>query len=151
MIERERKFELLHLPVHLTNEPDYIQQGYITIENDRHVRVRIINQEKAFITLKIDISATDRHEYEYVIPLCDGVELFEKAKYRLTKFRHKTRYDGNDVDIDIFINKYKEPFLRVVEIEYQNELLSLPLYCGRELTGLKEYSNIQIAIDNEKD
>jgi len=33
-----------------------------------------------------------------------------------------------------------------MEIEYEDELTELPDYCGEEITGMKEYSNIAIAI-----
>jgi CYTH domain-containing protein len=38
----------------------------------------------------------------------------------------------------------------VVEIEYEDELDELPDYCGEEVTGKREWSNIQMALDNAK-
>jgi CYTH domain-containing protein len=47
------------------------------------------------------------------------------------------------VDIDVLDNGKSW-----VEIEFKKDLKSLPDYCGEEITGNKEYSNIQIALGN---
>ena len=44
------------------------------------------------------------------------------------------------MDIDIYPNGPS-----VVEIEYKQELVQIPDYCGVEITGNPKYSNINIA------
>lgn len=138
MKEQERKFKLKELPEGLTGIK--IQQGYLMFEGKKHLRVRVIDNEKAFIAFKTIISSTLRSEFEYEIPLADGIEMLNSTEIKLEKIRYKTEFEGNVVDIDIFSNG-----IRVVEIEYENELTSLPSYCGQEVTGRSEYSNIYIA------
>ena len=102
--------------------------------------MRIVNNEKAYLTFKTIHTAKERTEYEYEIPMIEAIEMLKSTEIKLEKTRHKTTFEGNVVDIDIYPNG-----VGVVEIEYENELLSLPDYCGEEITGLEQYSNISIA------
>jgi CYTH domain-containing protein len=143
MIEKERKFLLKQLPSDLYYM-ERIEQGYVMIDGKTHLRVRIIDSSKGYLTLKSDITESSKLEYEYEIPLSDAIGIFELSKYWLKKIRYKTTYKGNSVDIDVYKNG-----LSIVEIEYENELVDIPDYCGEEVTGKKEYSNIQLAMNNE--
>jgi CYTH domain-containing protein len=139
MIEKERKFILKHLPSDLYHM-ERIQQGYLMFDGNKHLRVRIIDDNIGFITIKTIVSDTTKIEYEYEIPLEDAIELMNSTDITLRKVRYKTLFDGNLVDIDIYENG-----LSVVEIEYQDQLNNIPDYCGKEITGKKKYSNIRIA------
>jgi CYTH domain-containing protein len=140
MIEQERKFLLKHLPK--TSAKIEIKQAYLIFEGNKHLRVRIVDDKKAFITFKTIHSAKVRTEYEYEVPLSDGMEMFNNSNVKLQKTRYKTFFDGNNIDIDVYPNG-----LSVVEIEYEEELQRLPDYCGDEITGDSKYSNVQIAIE----
>lgn len=140
MLEKERKFKLNFLPENL--KPQSIKQGYIFIKYKNELRVRIIDNEKAFLTYKINHTHKPgvRSEYEYEIPLEDGRELMDSAKYSLQKVRYKTEFNGCKVDIDIYPNG-----MGVVEIEYEEEFTEIPDYCGEEITGDTYYDNANIA------
>lgn len=140
MIEKERKFLMKYQPSDLYHM-ERIQQGYIMFDGPKHLRVRIIDDMVGFLTLKTIVSDTTKIEYEYEIPLKDAIELMESTNIKLRKIRYKTLFDDNLVDIDIY-----EDGLSVVEIEYKDELNRIPNYCGEEITGRKEYSNIEIAM-----
>lgn len=144
MKEQERKFILKYLPSEL--EPITIKQGYLMLLGDKQLRVRVLDNT-AFICYKKHHSSTIRDEFEYEIPFSDGIELLKTCEYQLSKNRYKTTFESNHVDIDIDIDIYDDG-LQVVEIEYDDELTTLPDYCGDEITGNKEYSNINIAINN---
>ena len=138
MTEKERKFVLKKLPKFLLGYN--IRQGYLMFDGKKHLRVRIINNVDAYITFKTIHSAQVRTEYEYKIPLFDAQEMLASTKIKLEKTRFPATFEGNTVHIDIFKNG-----IQVVEIEYQNELVRIPDYCGEEVTGQKEFSNIHIA------
>lgn len=143
--EQERKFKLKYLPVCETKYN--IEQGYLFIEDKNYLRVRIIDNKHCYLAYKTIVSKNVKNEYEYEIPLKDALELMESTNIKLNKTRYVTKDDyGNQVDIDIFENG-----LETMEIEYENELLELPYYCGEEITGNKEYSNIYIALQNIKE
>lgn len=139
MKEYERKFLLKQLPEGL-GEAKQIQQGYLMFDGNKHLRIRIINQGKAFLTYKTINSAIDRDEYEYEIPLEHGIELMLSTTIRLQKTRYSFAFGQDHVDIDIYPNG-----TAVVEIEYVDEMPALPHFCGEEITGLKQFSNIEIA------
>jgi CYTH domain-containing protein len=138
MIEQERKFLLLSMPK--TDSTIKIKQGYLMFDDNKHLRVRIIDDRKAYLTFKTIHTSKVRTEYEYEIPLSDAIQMLNNCNCRLEKIRHKTSFEGSIVDIDIYPNG-----LSVVEIEYENELDKLPDYCGQEITGMPEYSNVNIA------
>ena len=50
------------------SEPLVLQQGYLSVEKERTIRVRIIGSQ-AWLTLKGYISDLSRSEFEYEIPL----------------------------------------------------------------------------------
>ena len=138
MIEQERKFLLVSMPK--TDGTIKIKQGYLMFDGNKHLRVRIIDDQKAYLTFKTIHTAQERTEYEYEIPISDAIEMLNNCNCKLEKTRHKTSFEGNIVDIDVYPDG-----LSVVEIEYENELGQLPYYCGEEITGLSEYSNVNIA------
>lgn len=117
-----------------------IKQGYLMFQDNKQLRVRIIDDKKAFLTFKTFHNSKVRTEYEYEIPVLEAIEMFETAICRLHKTRYKKTFQGNNVDIDVYPDG-----LSVVEIEYEQELLSIPDYCGEEITGLSQYSNVSIA------
>jgi len=148
MIESERKFKLKFLPAGLASVK--IKQAYLMLAEGKQLRVRITesdNELKSHICYKanVDGSITDKHEYEYQIPNDDALELFNTTNIRLNKIRYTTNYNGCHVDIDIYPNG-----MQIVEIETpeNKNLTALPDYCGEELTGLREFSNIKIALSN---
>lgn len=142
-IERERKFKLKYLPNNLPF--DVIHQGYLIFDSSKQLRVRIVNSERGYITYKTDINTTDRHEYEYEIPIKDALELYNSTNHKLKK----VRYTKNDKDYTAHIDVYSNG-LSVVELEFQEELNTLPDFCGDEITGQKDYSNINLALKNFK-
>ena len=145
MIEKERKFILKELPKEgAVDCIKHIKQAYLFLDGPNHLRVRIQNDE-AFLTYKSIISDLIKKEYEYQIPMSDALELYEMTKIRVEKVRYSTTFNGNVVDMDV----YKDGRM-VVEIEYEDELDELPDYCGEEVTGKREWSNIQMALDNAK-
>jgi adenylate cyclase len=143
MVEKERKFLLTELPKYI-RKGSLIEQGYLILGDDRHLRVRIVNRKEAFLAFKINHSDTTRIEYEYEIPLEDAEEMLNNTEVKLIKMRYKSSYKGNTVDIDLYPDG-----MAVVEIEYEGETLeNIPKYCGEEVTGKEEYSNINIALRN---
>lgn len=145
MLEKERKFILKELPEEgAVDCIKHIKQAYLFLDGPNHLRVRIQNDE-AFLTYKSIVSDFIKKEYEYQIPMSDALELYEMTKIRVEKVRYSTTFKGNVVDMDV----YKDGRM-VVEIEYEDELDELPDYCGEEVTGKREWSNIQMALDNAK-
>lgn len=138
--ELERKYRLNYIPGgNLVRHR--IKQGYLAFDGNKHLRVRIIDDSVAYLTFKTIISSQEKNEYEYEIPLSDGIELYDSTNIKLEKERICTLDEyNNKVDIDLFDNG-----IQVVEIEFNEPPPTLPDYCGEDVTEQKEYSNIYIA------
>ena len=142
MIEKERKFLLKYLPDN-AKLVGRIQQGYIMLSPKKQLRVRIYLSgefgNQAFMCYKSSINKTDRLEFEYEIPLADAKEMYNTAIRKLEKTRFYV--EGTDhYDIDIY-----DDGLQVCEIEYTERIREIPDFCGKEITGVKKYSNINLA------
>jgi CYTH domain-containing protein len=94
-IERERKFQVLFRPPNLP-EGRIMTTGYFT-ENGVAVRASYSNKGVARVCFK-GPGTEERAEFEYRIPLEDGVRLVELAPTRLIKIR----YDMDGWEIDFF-------------------------------------------------
>lgn len=140
MLERERKF--LISPNHRSMIDELpcvnIQQGYIFSNYKMNCRVRIINNEHAYLCLKFDVSKTDRNEFEFEITLEQGLELYELSTYRLEKNRYY-------VDKNTVIDCYPDGDI-IVEIGFVIDLTEIPEFCGEEVTGIVKYNNVHKAI-----
>lgn len=147
MIEKERKFLLKEMPVlgSYFKEPKMIQQGYLMLDEGRQLRIRIVNDYDCYLTYKETITPEMKREYEYKIAYEDAIIMYETCRFKLEKKRFTTVYKEYHVDIDIYPSGKQ-----VVEIEYENELEEIPEYCGKEITGKKEYSNIWMAKQNNE-
>ena len=142
--EIERKF-LLDQPIPWDlGQQKLIKQGYLFVSKNKQVRVRVIDHQ-SFICVKFTGKLV-RDEYEYEIPLLDGLEMLSKCKMKLEKIRNTVRPSIHTytVDIDTYPNG-----LVVVEVEFKDEESCqnfTPLdWFGDEITGNKKYSNITLS------
>jgi len=143
-IERERKFILKYMPeLPADAVQQELKQAYLMIAADRQLRVRLINDEKAVLCYKQKVNTTDRNEFEYDIPYAEGLELYDLAKLKLPKKRYSWSEGGLHFDIDIYP---EEIGFNIVEIEYTDELTSIPDFCGRDVSEETGYSNVAIAM-----
>ncbi|WP_219119437.1 hypothetical protein, partial [Klebsiella pneumoniae] len=55
-----------------------IEQGYLILGGNKHLRVRIIDDLSAFIAFKIG-AGIERNEYEYQVPIEDAREMMSIA------------------------------------------------------------------------
>jgi CYTH domain-containing protein len=147
MIEKERKFILKHMPElgDYFKKPKMIKQGYLMLDGSQQLRVRIINDYDSYIAYKNKIDEFSKDEFEFKIPYADALRMYESCRFRLEKKRYSTIYKDYRIDIDIYPSGKQ-----VVEVEYEEELNEIPEYCGTEVTGNKEYSNIFIAKQNNE-
>ena len=88
-IEIERKFLVDHEQWRLLNKPKgkHYRQGYILSDDIKTIRVRVTD-EHGYITIKGKTKGISRLEYEYTIPVNEGVELLNNfAVSELEKIR----------------------------------------------------------------
>jgi CYTH domain-containing protein len=150
-IEHERKFQVVGREWGRSVLEKYrIKQGYLIDENGVEVRVRVL-KDKAVLTCKIksgeDISK--RIEIEESISLDLGLELYERCHNKL----EKTRFMVEDRNLLWEVDEYLLELEGVVTAEIENPPndLVLPVWIGRELTGVDGWSNASLAKNGRPD
>lgn len=120
-----------------------IKQGYLSVDKDRTVRIRIL-EDKGYITIK-GRSTSDgltRFEWEKEIDLCDAESLL---KLSLPGVISKTRYIvpfGCQIwEIDVFEGVNSGLVMAEVELSTESEEFEVPAYIGKEVTGDSRYYN----------
>ena len=121
-------------------------QGYLnSILDEWTVRVRIINKRQGFITLKSSFYGYINHEFEYPIPIEDAKELLKLAKHKITKTRYQLNIEGKIWVVDYFKGLNSPLIIAEIELRSESENISIPSWCGEEITGKKSLSNAALA------
>lgn len=124
-----------------------MMQGYLALDPDATVRVRIVDEE-AFITVKSRNKGAVRNEWEYSIPVDEGTEMLKTCcKSRLIE---KTRYiveagDGLKWEIDEFHGSLDGLVVAEIELPEEDYPVILPEFVGKEVTGDPRYYNSSLA------
>ncbi len=122
------------------------RQGYLTIDPERTVRVRIAG-EKAFLTIKGKTEGMSRSEFEYQIPLKDATELLDNLCLRplIEKVRYRINFGGRVWEVDEFEGDNYGLLLAEVELESSDEQVELPPWAGKEVTHDPRYYNASLS------
>lgn len=124
------------------------EQAIVFSSGDRTVRIRMVDGDKASLTMKIGIdgSAMSRHEFEYAVPASDAAELLKLAHgNRISKTRHEVVRGDYIWEIDVYEGKLEGLVVAEVELKSEDDKPPLPSWLGRELTGDKRFSNQALA------
>jgi adenylate cyclase len=123
-----------------------IRQGYLIRNESMTVRVRIIDQVRAKLTIKTPASNSRRLEFEYEIPLADAAALIALRESRLVeKLRYKLPWCGLVWDIDVFQGENQGLVIAEIELPHENEVFEKPYWLGRDVTADPRYSNANLA------
>ncbi len=143
-VEIERKF-LVQGEGWKQGQGQYLNQGYLSRDPARTVRVRIAG-ESAWLTIKGASVGASRAEFEYPIPLGDAQALLKLADGPcVEKIRYIVPHAGMNWEVDEFLGA--NVGLVVAEIELQNESQTFesPPWLGSEVTEDPRYFNSQLA------
>ena len=123
-----------------------IDQAYLNSKVDKwSTRVRIIDNKKAYITLKSSLNGLKNYEFEYSIPIKDAIELIKFSKYKITKTRYQLRINKKDWVVDVFYGSNSSLKIAEIELNSESEEIQVPSWCGEEITGIKSLSNASLA------
>ena len=121
-------------------------QAYLNSKVDTwSTRVRVIENKKAYITLKSSLDGLKNYEFEYSIPMTDAIELIKFSKYKITKTRHQIKINKKDWVVDEFDGSNSSLIIAEIELESELEKILIPSWCGEEITGIKSLSNASLA------
>lgn len=122
-----------------------LRDGLISLTQGRKVRIRI-QDDQAVLTVKGPRQGIIRDEYEYPIPLSDGLEMLDRLCGDVVL--EKTRYhvpDGEMIwTVDVYDGILAGIVIAEVELPRVDFDLHLPAWVGREVTGLQEYRKVNM-------
>lgn len=141
-IEIERKF-LVHPDwrsgSYYFDNQQIILQGYLA----PGIRVRTINSNKAFITVKGLGNGISRPEYEYEIPYQDALEMIEMCgSCTIHKIRHPILFFNQRWYVDEFLGDNYGLVVAEIELNNENDEFKRPEWLGNEVT----FSNYDLAV-----
>jgi CYTH domain-containing protein len=120
-------------------------QGYLSLDPDRTVRVRLAG-DYAWLTIKGRTEGITRAEFEFAIPTDDAQMLLAICLPSLIdKTRHEISYGGHLWEIDVFHGDNEG--LVIAEVELTDESISpgLPPWLGAEVSSDTRYFNSRLA------
>ena len=147
-LEIERRFFVVSEAwQELSIKQEQLDQGYLS-EGQEAVVVRVRrSQEQAWLTLKAPTSNPEiRQEFEYPIPPADADALLALTPRRVEKTRHHLNCPGGDWVVDVFAGANAPLVIAEVERSDPEAPLTIPAWCGEEITGRGELSNAALAM-----
>jgi adenylate cyclase len=141
-VEIERKFLMSGNDWRDGAQGIHYRQGYLNLDPERTVRVRIAG-EHGFLTIKGSSEGASRAEFEYPIPLVDARLLLDVLCHQpqIEKVRFRIDYAGLTWEVDEFLGENAGLVLAEVELESPDQVVELPPWIGREVTGDQRYYN----------
>ncbi|KKD39210.1 MAG: CYTH domain-containing protein [Limnoraphis robusta] len=117
-------------------------QGYISSENGRTVRVRIIGNQ-GYLTIKGAGTSLVRSEFEYVIPVEDAEEMLQTLCDRpfIEKKRHKISFGNLIWEVDEFLGDNQGLIIAEVELSDPNQIIEIPDWISEEVSHDPRYYN----------
>lgn len=118
-------------------------QGYIPTQDGlTTVRIRVVG-ERGYLTIKGKAEGISRTEFEYPIPLEDAVIMLEKLckKPLIEKIRHRISLDNLTWEVDEFLGDNQGLIMAEIELEQEEQAITIPDWIGEEVTGDERYYN----------
>lgn len=148
MQEIERKFLVTSNDfISQSTQIQSIVQGYINLDPDRAVRIRI-QDDKGVITIKgkSNQSGTSRFEWEQTIPVEEAHKLLLLIEGNLIeKKRFLIPTKNHCFEVDVFEGTHQGLILAEIELNDENESFEKPAWLGKEVTGNATYYNVSLA------
>lgn len=143
-IEIERKFLVRNTAFLQHQTGTAFKQGYLNREGVT-VRVRVAG-EQAFLTIKGKTRGLSRSEFEYPIPIADAKQMLALcALPAIEKTRYLIDHADKCWEVDVFHGANQGLIIAEVELDNENESLTLPDWVGREVSHEARYFNSQLA------
>ncbi len=145
-IEIERKFLLKNNKCLEGVKGQVLKQGYLNLDKERTVRIRIIG-DKAFLTIKGSTVNITRKEFEYEIPLNDGISLLELChRPIIEKTRYNIEFESHLWEVDVFEGENKGLVVAEIELSEENESFQMPDWIGKEVSDDVRYYNANLIL-----
>lgn len=144
--EVERKFQVVDDRWRDAVESESVlRQGYLSIDKERTVRIRVSEAEGTLTVKGVTVGAT-RAEYEYEIPRREAEEMLTNLCLQpiIDKTRHRVRFGGRTWEVDEFTGANEGLVIAEVELDSEGEGVDLPDWVGNEVTGDPRFYNANL-------
>lgn len=132
-------------------EYTHISQGYLSLNPERTVRIRI-TKASALLTIKGITKGVSRSEFEYQIPLNDGLALLKICQGSIIKKRrYLLPYDNLIWEVDEFEGDNTGLIIAEVELESEDQIFTLPSWIKEEVSDDNRYYNANLVQHPFKD
>ena len=143
--EIERKFLVDAVKWNKNGKPTHIEQAYLMIEGDKVIRVRI-SGDKAYLTIKGNLSGITRDEFEYEIPVKDAHQLMDlRVGETVVKTRYVSEINHKKWEVDSFEGENTGLIVAEIELEYEDELFEKPFWLLDEVSTDERYYNFNLS------
>lgn len=142
--ETERKFRVTSTVFKaLADSVLYINQGYLSTDPARTVRIRI-QDDQGILTVKGigDETGASRFEWEKDIDLAEARLLMNLSEvYPIEKRRYRVLVGAHWWDVDVFLGANEGLILAEIELTSIDETFDRPEWLGEEVTGDPRFYN----------
>jgi len=148
-VETERKFLVKKdLWNKVRKEGTRYRQGYMLRQEDKTIRIRLIEGDQGYITIKGKAQGISRPEYEYPLPEKDAEELLENfCDAVVSKKRYKINIEGKLWEVDEFLGDNEGLIVAELELKEESEQFNLPEWIDTEVTGDLRYYNSELSVN----
>jgi adenylate cyclase len=124
-----------------------IEQGYLSAEKERVVRVRIAG-ERAALAIKGRTRGVKRDEFVYEIPLYDARFMLGELclMQTLSMTRYRESIGGLSWEIDVFHDDNDGLVIAEVEVVDEAQAIEVPVWATREVSDDPRFFNSSLAI-----
>ena len=140
-LEIERKF-LVTKNNWRNGQGTMYRQGYLNSDENRNVRVRVVD-DRGYLTVKGISQGATRVEYEYEIPKAEADAMLDNLCEQplIIKKRFKIEFKGFVWEVDEFLNENQGLIIAELELESETQTFIKPEWIGVEVTGDPKYFN----------
>lgn len=122
-----------------------IAQGYLSMDPDRTVRVRLAGEE-AWLTIKGRGEGIRRAEFEYPLPPDEASLLLRMCLPSvIDKTRYRIEHAGHLWEVDVFHGANDGLILAEVELEAEDEAVEIPPWVDLEVSEDSRFFNASLA------
>ena len=143
--EIEKKFLVTDLAWQNQAEGVFYRQGYLSTDPERTVRIRTMGKQ-AVMTIKGITTGISRSEFEYTIPLADANRILDEICHKplIQKNRYTIDFQGQEFVVDMFLAENNGLIIAEVELENEDQNITLPEWIGQEVSHDPKYFNANL-------
>jgi adenylate cyclase len=147
VVEIERKFLVADDSWRgLADGGQRIRQAYLASSATNTVRIRVIDESTARLTIKSGFRGLTRDEFEYDIPVSDAIAMLVlRESSVIDKTRYNIERDGLIWEVDVYAGDNAGLVIAEVELDDESRAISLPDWIKHEVSGDARYQNSALA------